>query len=569
MVFLAGIITFAIILISHASPEAKARKELKIANQYLDEMQYEMAIASYMKVIEIDPKNVDAYEGLVSVYAEMAEVAVLAGDIDLAMDYYAKAITVLEQGIQETGDKNLENLRNEIKEKKKRLEESEKELNLENEGADSANDEETVVEVDDEETEEAPAWIQIYYDYVVGIPSEYNYAYSEYSDYFALVDLDKDGVPEIAHAYKPNDYEGCTDISTVKNDQIQAIVQEVSGGRSGQLIEAIDLITFYDGGSIEFISHGLSDYCEAYSLMNGQWVHTATLFVCYGGAVPMHNYYSYDNYITGEHLEERCHVYVNGVEVTEEEFDYDMNYEERWDDYGVGGKYETHFQGNRVDVEWMDRNAMLSYLLGQLEEYRQQENTVGSGEYTDTSWITEAQIWAALNDKLGNMIRYYATYNTPAGVVNRINGNNNCREAFPMAGVNMGEAMFCYFPFELVEEEWSEYISESDLKAYRYFETGSENIDEAPSFMKNGENYYYMGENGTGGFCDYTNELGDFEIVDIDGERYTVRFRYVLKVYDWGRNDVVTIANEMIYITIKLDPQSAVNGARFESARME
>ncbi len=435
---------------------------------------------------------------------------------------------------------------------------------------------EVVEETTEEEVEEAPAWMQLYYNYVVGIQTSYNYDYDEPSDYFALVDLDKDGVPELAHSYLPNSYRpGITEISTVKDGMFKEnIVHGESCGRSGALQEAIDFISFYDGGSIKFTCHDLGDEMNAYSLISGQWVHTATMTQnCgVGAASPFHYVITYDDHLTGEHLEEHNHVYVNGVEITENEFDWEMPYEERMDDFGIETKYASHLHGNFMEVEWMDKNALLSYLTGLMEEYSQQEEARRPGAYTDTSKITEAQVTAALNDRLGNMIRYYAHYATPAAVVNRINGNENCREEFPDAGifgVNSGEGMFAYFPFELVSEEFSEYISESNLKAYNYFETGSETIRGTPSFKRNGENYYYFGDNGTGGFCDFTNELGDIEIVDIDGERYTVRFKYRLKQYDYGSDEFVLVASKMIYITVKLDSRSKVNGARFESARME
>ncbi len=68
--------------------QAKANRELKKANMYLDEMEYEMAIASYKKVIALDPKNEEAYYGIASVYEAQGE--------------YTEAIDVLIEGYQET-----------------------------------------------------------------------------------------------------------------------------------------------------------------------------------------------------------------------------------------------------------------------------------------------------------------------------------------------------------------------------------------------------------------------------------------------------------------------------------
>ncbi|MCQ2521951.1 MAG: tetratricopeptide repeat protein [Lachnospiraceae bacterium] len=132
-VLLIGIMTFVIFFVSNASPEVKARKELKLANQYLDEMQYEMAIASYTKAIEIDPKNVDAYEGLANTYLAMAEKAYAEGYNNLAIEYYQKALDTLERGEKETKEERLGILRQDIEEKKEEKEEILADNNLGNE----------------------------------------------------------------------------------------------------------------------------------------------------------------------------------------------------------------------------------------------------------------------------------------------------------------------------------------------------------------------------------------------------------------------------------------------------
>ncbi|MCQ2521946.1 MAG: DUF6273 domain-containing protein [Lachnospiraceae bacterium] len=144
-VLLIGIMTFVIFFVSNASPEVKARKELKLANQYLDEMQYEMAIASYTKAIEIDPKNVEAYEGLANTYVAMADEAIIAGDIGAAIEYYENAIVALDTGEAETGDKKLIDLKTGVEEKKKDAEEQKKPIEAELYPEDEANDEDSDV----------------------------------------------------------------------------------------------------------------------------------------------------------------------------------------------------------------------------------------------------------------------------------------------------------------------------------------------------------------------------------------------------------------------------------------
>lgn len=66
---------------------------MSTAQKYLIENQYEQAIAEFNKVIEIEPKNADAYLGLAEAYVGM-------GDTE-------KAIEVLEKGYAVAGDERL------------------------------------------------------------------------------------------------------------------------------------------------------------------------------------------------------------------------------------------------------------------------------------------------------------------------------------------------------------------------------------------------------------------------------------------------------------------------------
>ncbi|MCQ2521948.1 MAG: tetratricopeptide repeat protein [Lachnospiraceae bacterium] len=121
-ILLIGIAVFIAIMVASAKPERKVAKELELARQYLDEMDYEMAIASYTKAIEIDSKNVDAYEGLANTYVAMAEKEIIVGNMDLAIEYYENAITALEQGEAETGDEGLAELLVSVQEMKQETE---------------------------------------------------------------------------------------------------------------------------------------------------------------------------------------------------------------------------------------------------------------------------------------------------------------------------------------------------------------------------------------------------------------------------------------------------------------
>ncbi len=79
-----GGITAAVTLSNGSSISVSTSDMLQLADRYLKEMNYEQAIIEFQKILEIEPKNVDAYIGL-------AEAYVALGDND-------RAIEVLEQG---------------------------------------------------------------------------------------------------------------------------------------------------------------------------------------------------------------------------------------------------------------------------------------------------------------------------------------------------------------------------------------------------------------------------------------------------------------------------------------
>ena len=74
---------------------------ISTAQQYLTEQKYEQAIAEFQKIIEIDPKNADAYIGMAKAYIGI-------GDTD-------KAIEVLEDGYEQTGDDRILEMLEELK----------------------------------------------------------------------------------------------------------------------------------------------------------------------------------------------------------------------------------------------------------------------------------------------------------------------------------------------------------------------------------------------------------------------------------------------------------------------
>ncbi len=78
---------------SHFSLPSRIAEQLDLANQHMEEMDYEEAIAIYEGVLEIDPANPDAFLGIVEVYIRTSE--------------FDKALEYAERGYEVTGDERL------------------------------------------------------------------------------------------------------------------------------------------------------------------------------------------------------------------------------------------------------------------------------------------------------------------------------------------------------------------------------------------------------------------------------------------------------------------------------
>lgn len=73
IIAVAAIVIVCVIVANGTS--AKVNRLHKTAEKYLSEMNYEQAIATYLDIIEIDPKNVKAYIELAEIYVEVDRVA--------------------------------------------------------------------------------------------------------------------------------------------------------------------------------------------------------------------------------------------------------------------------------------------------------------------------------------------------------------------------------------------------------------------------------------------------------------------------------------------------------------
>ena len=67
------------------SAEAQIKEQLDLGHKYMTELNYDQAVIAYNKVLEIDPKNVEAYLALADIYEHQ-------GDMDKARETLEKAL---------------------------------------------------------------------------------------------------------------------------------------------------------------------------------------------------------------------------------------------------------------------------------------------------------------------------------------------------------------------------------------------------------------------------------------------------------------------------------------------
>lgn len=87
--------------------KVQALQQLSLGNKYLDDLDYEEAIAAFEAAIEIEPKMEKAYIGLAEAYIGLGD--------------YDSAIRVLEEGIEETDSDRLRDYLEEIEESQRRF----------------------------------------------------------------------------------------------------------------------------------------------------------------------------------------------------------------------------------------------------------------------------------------------------------------------------------------------------------------------------------------------------------------------------------------------------------------
>ena len=91
IVMIGGIAAFVFYL---SSDTVRINRQMEQAQRFMLEEDYEQAIASYQFVIDIDPKNVEAYLGMAETY--------------IAADEQEKAVKILERGVKRTDSEELQ-----------------------------------------------------------------------------------------------------------------------------------------------------------------------------------------------------------------------------------------------------------------------------------------------------------------------------------------------------------------------------------------------------------------------------------------------------------------------------
>ena len=120
VVVLLIVVVAAVVIATATSPSHRSSRQIDLGNKYLEELNYEQAVASFEAAIKIDPKNEEAYEGLVDAYIKWADQKSTDGDLNAAIELIENAANSLE-GMKDSDnteivDKHLQRLLDRLKE---------------------------------------------------------------------------------------------------------------------------------------------------------------------------------------------------------------------------------------------------------------------------------------------------------------------------------------------------------------------------------------------------------------------------------------------------------------------
>ncbi len=87
---------------------SELKEKLSLAERYLDELDYERAVAAYKAAIGIDPKCEEAYTGLAEAAEKLADEYLAEGKTEEAEDLLEEVGEILEDGYEETRAEDIE-----------------------------------------------------------------------------------------------------------------------------------------------------------------------------------------------------------------------------------------------------------------------------------------------------------------------------------------------------------------------------------------------------------------------------------------------------------------------------
>lgn len=285
----------------YSSPQRKYDRQMSLGQRYLNELNYEKAIAAYKAAIEINPKDPGAYK-------ELAEVYIAMGDMDAAEE-------VLQRGIDETDSKSLENMLSSIKEPdtmdleetkndEQSIDKSEIDTNYESETTDNAiSDALTKVDLSEVWSIDLEgnysSWQEAYCTWIENTENENRKTNYEYcSLHYLLIYIDNDDIPEL-FVVGNSEAEG------------ECVIAYHNGKLSQLYLNRLYGALYIERSGLIYNWNGNSDYYP----LNIAYLYQGKFFKCGKGIEWIEWVQKGDDYESIEHYE------WEGEEVSKEEFE--------------------------------------------------------------------------------------------------------------------------------------------------------------------------------------------------------------------------------------------------------
>ncbi|MCR4643755.1 MAG: DUF2225 domain-containing protein [Lachnospiraceae bacterium] len=100
---------------------SEVKEQLALAERYLDELDYEKAVAAYKAAIELDPKCEEAYAGLAEAAGKLADSYIDKGEEEKAEELLEETLDILVDGYRKTGEETIKEKRTQIREMSAKL----------------------------------------------------------------------------------------------------------------------------------------------------------------------------------------------------------------------------------------------------------------------------------------------------------------------------------------------------------------------------------------------------------------------------------------------------------------